>query len=413
MSNKPKKPMVKKKKRKTPWTRVVAMTIALLLALIMVVSAITGALSASAVTQAEIDRLKDKLATTQREKDNLKSQISSISGDVTAISKQISILDSQIDNARNEVETQQELIDQLGQMIQTKTIELQESELEQEEQYAQMLNRVRFMAENGSMSYLEILLSADSFSDFLNRYEIVKQVSIYEQNLFEELKEATDAVNAQKAELEQTQADEQQIKSEMENNERELEKQLAEKQSELGKLENQESEANKALADVIEQEDDLMDSIRQKAAELAAQKTYVGGTFMWPLPAANNVVTCKYGMRTHPVTGRYSMHTGVDLRATSGTKIYAANGGTVVTSGYSSVWGNYVVINHGGGYTTLYAHMTKRLVAKNEKVSRGDVIGYVGSTGYSTAPHLHFEIGKNGSSINPLTEFEGFRVIYS
>lgn len=133
---------------------------------------------------------------------------------------------------------------------------------------------------------------------------------------------------------------------------------------------------------------------------------------MWPLPAANNVVTCKYGMRTHPITGVYKLHTGVDLRATKGTNIYAANNGTVTTATYNKAYGNYVVIDHGGGVATLYAHMSKINVSRGQTVTQGTVIGLVGSTGYSTGPHLHFEVIRNGKYTNPIDEFKGFNVVY-
>ena len=191
----------------------------------------------------------------------------------------------------------------------------------------------------------------------------------------------------------------------------ELETQRAAKIKQQEAAQNARNAANKAYAEIIEKEDDLMEEYKKAAAQLAAQSTYVGGKFMWPLPAANNVVTCPYGMRKHPITGKYKLPTGVDLRCSTATKVYAANAGTVTTSGYSSAWGNYIIINHGGGYTTLYAHLSRRSVAKGDKVKQGDVIGQSGNTGYSTAPHLHFEINKDGSSYDPLTEFKGFNYV--
>ena len=289
--------------------------------------------------------------------------------DLSALEQQIALLDSQIEAQEDEIAAQEELLAQLEQLIADKTIELKDSEEQQARQYDRMKDRVRYMAEHDNTSYLSILLASESFSDFLNRWEIIKQISVRDEELFEELKLIRDKVSAEKAELEAAQAEAQETKAQMEANMAELETQLA------------------------------------------AQSTYVGGKFMWPLPAANNVVTCPYGMRKHPITGKYKLHTGVDLRCSTGTKVYAANAGTVTTSGYSSAWGNYIIINHGGGYTTLYAHLSRRNVAKGDKVKQGDVIGQSGNTGYSTAPHLHFEINKDGSSYDPLTEFKGFNYV--
>ncbi len=114
-------------------------------------------------------------------------------------------------------------------------------------------------------------------------------------------------------------------------------------------------------------------------------------------------MTCAYGYRIHPTQGYYSFHTGVDLGADYGTPIYAARGGVVTEAAYSSVYGYYVVINHGDGYSTLYGHMTNYCVSEGQGVAGGQTIGYVGSTGWSTGPHLHYTVYYNGSTVNPMS----------
>ena len=196
----------------------------------------------------------------------------------------------------------------------------------------------------------------------------------------------------------------------MEENKKSLEVTHSERTAQMKKIEAAEGEAKAQYLAIEAEEDKLSKEIKDAINELAKRKanaTYVGGNMMWPLPAANNVVT------SHPVTGVYKLHTGVDLRASKGTKIYAANSGTVTTAGYNTAYGYYVVINHGGGVATLYAHMSKMAVKKGQTVSQGTIIGYVGSTGYSTGPHLHFEIIKGGNYINPITMYPGFSVVYA
>lgn len=398
--------------RKMTRHRRIVSAVAILLAVLMVGSVLLSALPVFAITKSEVDALKSKVAEATAKKKELKNQLSSISGDISALEKQISLLDNQIEAQEDELAAQEELLAQLQVHIEEKTIELADSEAEQAAQYERMKERVRYMAENGSTSYLSILLASDSFADFLNRWEIVQQISVRDEKLFEELKSIRDKVATEKTELEAAQADAQATKAEMDANMAELETQRQAKVAAQKKAEDQKASVNKAYAEMIEKEEDLMEDYKKAAAQLAAQTTYVGGKFMWPLPAANNVITCKYGYRTHPVTGKYKLHTGIDLRASTGTKVYAANGGTVTTSGYSSAWGNYIIINHGGGYTTLYAHLSRRNVSKGAKVKQGDVIGLSGNTGYSTGPHLHFEINKNGSSYDPLTEFKGFNYVF-
>ncbi len=392
--------------------RRIVSVVAALLALMMIGSVLLSALPAFAVTKSEVDALKSKVAAATAKKKELKQQVSSLSSDLSALAKQITLLDSQIEAQEEEIEAQEELLEQLDTLIAEKAVQLEISENEQAEQYERMKERIRYMVEHDNTSYLSLLLSAESFADFLNRWEVIKQINLRDDQLFDELKDIRDKVAVEKAELEQTRAEAQEVKAQMDTNMAELESQRQAKVDKQKEVENQKNEANAAYAEMIEQEETLMEQYKKAAAELSAQSTYVGGTFMWPLPAANNVVTCPYGYRTHPVTGKYKLHTGVDLRATTGTKVYAANGGTVTTSGYSSAWGNYIIINHGGGYTTLYAHLSRRNVSKGATVKQGDVIGLSGNTGYSTGPHLHFEINKNGSSYDPLTEFKGFNYVF-
>lgn len=397
--------------RRTAGQKIIT-AVALVMAILMIAGFLASALNIFAVTKAQVDALKTKVAEAGKRKNELKNQLSGLTNDLSALQKQISLLDSQIEAQQDEIDAQEELLGELTQMIADKTIELEESERQQAEQYAQLRSRLRYMVEHGTTSSLSILLSSDSFSDFLNRYEIIRQISLRDENLFEQLKAIRDKVLTEKQELEDTKKDAEDTKLQMEANKAELEAQMEAKRKQMDSIQLAQKNVKDAYTAMIETEDELMAQYKKAAAEYAAQSTYVGGTFMWPLPAGNNVVTCKYGMRTHPITGKRKLHTGVDLRAATGTKVYAANKGTVTTSGYSSAWGNYIIISHGGGITTLYAHMSKRSVSKDDKVKQGDIIGYSGNTGYSTAPHLHFEISKNGSTYNPLNEFKDFKVTY-
>lgn len=397
--------------RRTAGQKIIT-AVALVMAILMIAGFLASALNIFAVTKAQVDALKNKVAEAGKRKNELKAQLSGLTNDLSALQKQISLLDSQIEAQQDEIDAQEELLTELTQMIADKTIELEESERQQAEQYAQLRSRLRYMVEHGTTSSLSILLSSDSFSDFLNRYEIIRQISLRDENLFEQLKAIRDKVLTEKQELEDTKKEAEDTKLQMEANKAELEAQMEAKRKQMESIQLAQKNVKDAYAAMIETEDELMAQYKKAAAEYAAQSTYVGGTFMWPLPAGNNVVTCKYGMRTHPITGKRKLHTGVDLRAATGTKVYAANKGTVTTSGYSSAWGNYIIISHGGGITTLYAHMSKRSVSKDDKVKQGDIIGYSGNTGYSTAPHLHFEISKNGSTYNPLNEFKDFKVTY-
>lgn len=394
-----------------------ASVIAGVLAFLMIASVLISALPArAAVTQSTVNALKDQLSGLTGKKKAAQKELSAIRSEKASILAEIEKLDAAVEAAEQELEVQESLIAELDELIDIKEIELADSEAKEIEQYEKLRSRVRFMYENGSMSYMSILLSSDDFSDFLTRYEIVSQISKYDKKLFEELKALKELIAEQKASLEADRTSAVEVKASMEENKAALQKTYNERSAQMKKIEAAEGEAAAQYLEIEAEEDKLSKDIKNAINALAKQQasaTYVGGNMMWPLPAANNVVTSKYGMRTHPVTGVYKLHTGIDLRASKGTKIYAANSGTVTTAGYNRAYGYYVVINHGGGVATLYAHMSKMAVSKGQKVSQGTIIGYVGSTGYSTGPHLHFEVIKNGDYVNPISMYPGFSVVYA
>ena len=373
-----------------------------------------GRLDSHAITQKEVDKLKNQLSSITAQRKELEKELSSLDKQQATMADQISVLDKKIAAAGEEIDLQLELITTLAQLIAVKEAELQQSEQRVDEQYELMRMRIRFMAERGSKSYLSILLSAESFSDFLTRMEVIRSIVRHDNSVFDAFRTACKEVSDNKAELELSYDEAEAQEKKLEENKKTLETEMAQREAKMSELIAKEAQAKKEYNSIAAEEDKLIADVRDAVNELAKQESsvYVGGKFQWPLPAVNNVVTCVYGMRTHPITGVYKLHTGVDLRAGSGTTIYAANKGKVITSTYNTAYGNYVVIDHGGGVATLYAHMTKRLVSVGDTVKQGQKIGTVGSTGYSTGPHLHFEIIKDGDYIDPVTQYAGFRIVH-
>ncbi len=373
-----------------------------------------GMLDSDAITQKEVDKLKNQLSSITAQRKELEKELSSLDKQQATMADQISVLDKKIAAAGEEIDLQLELITTLAQLIAVKEAELQQSEQRVDEQYELMRMRIRFMAERGSKSYLSILLSAESFSDFLTRMEVIRSIVRHDNSVFDSFRTACKEVSDNKAELELAYDEAEAQEKKLEENKKTLESEMAQREAKMTELIAKEAQAKKEYNSIAAEEDRLIADVRDAVNELAKQESsvYVGGKFQWPLPAVNNVVTCVYGMRTHPITGVYKLHTGVDLRAGSGTTIYAANKGKVITSTYNTAYGNYVVIDHGGGVATLYAHMTKRLVNVGDTVKQGQKTGTVGSTGYSTGPHLHFEIIKDGDYIDPVTQYAGFRIVH-
>lgn len=408
---------MKRAKKKTI-TRVAAGAIAGLLAGLMLFGLVADLffrVSASAASQSDVDALKEKLEDQAAEKEKLQDELDSIDTEKATVKEQIEALDAQINSTEEQIGLQNDLIDSLEEMIAQKEEELAEAQKKEEEQYEKFKTRVRVMYEQGETSYLEVLLSADDLSDFLSKYEIVSQIAEYDKNLFEELKALKEEIAQTKSELEEDRQQAENARKELEVSKSELDTQLANRSQAMKDLESAAEEVKASFAEIEAEEDainaqidkivkEMEEEAERKRQEQAAQgggSTSTGtaqvGDYTYPLPSGYRYVTSKFGYRNHPVTGVYKLHTGVDISAPNGTAIYAAQSGTVIIAGYSSAWGNYVVINHGGGVTTLYAHMSKILTTKGAAVSAGTQIGKVGSTGYSTGNHLHFEVRLNGS----------------
>ena len=212
-----------------------------------------------------------------------------------------------------------------------------------------------------------------------------------------------------KAALESDKQAEVEARQELQQTKSQLDSQLSQREQSMAELQAASEEVAASYAEIEKEEQSIQAEIDRMAKELAEQEAarqqqnngggtvQVSGGYTYPLPSGYRNVTSRFAMREHPVTGVYKQHTGVDVSAPRGTTIMAAKSGTVIIAGRSTAYGNYVVINHGGGLTTLYAHMSKITTTKGATVSAGDKIGEVGSTGYSTGNHLHFEVRVNGA----------------
>lgn len=253
-----------------------------------------------------------------------------------------------------------------------------------------------------------MLLNSKSFSDLLERYAVVKQIVKYDSNRLDELRAIAEQIAAIKEELESEKATLVSLKADETAEKNTLESKRAESQAIIDSLQSDKSSLEKALADQEAAEAAARAEIKRLAEQQAAAARSSGSTSVpskysgTMIAPASGPVTSPYYMRVHPVTGKLRQHTGIDYGAPYGSDIVAAASGTVLVAGYNSGgYGNYVVINHGGGITTLYAHASRLCVSAGQSVSQGQVIAKVGSTGMSTGPHLHFEVLVNGAHTNP------------
>jgi len=372
--------------------------LAFVVAIVMIVL-IASAIIINFVYAKTESQLKQEQTNLSNSKASINSEINSLKGkkdtamaEKAALDVQVVELESQIGDLNDKITDYQGKIDDVQ-------IYLDQATQAADDQYDAYKTRIRVMYENGSMGYLDILFSATSISDLFERIDIVKQIAEYDSNMTDKLRAKQEEIQGKKDELVNLQNGLLDSKSVLDTKKAGLDSKMAERDAMIKKIEGSVSDLEKQLKTIEAQEA----SVRAQLSNLSGSSTpYSGGSMTWPCPSCHTI-TSYYGWRLHPVLKYEKLHTGIDIGAGNGAKIIAAKGGTVVTATYNSAYGNYVVINHGGGVCTLYAHQSSMAVSAGQTVQEGATVGYVGSTGYSTGPHLHFEVIINGATTNPLS----------
>lgn len=359
-----------------------------------------------AYTQNDVDELEDKLGQLDGKKDEIEGDLATIDGKKQTQMEQKIQLENEIDTLRIEISDVNTQIENLLIQIAEKEEESVALQQDYEAQYALYRKRVKATYEEGNVSYLNVLLAADSFSDMLTRLDFVGMMIEKDNKTMDTLTAQKQAVEDKKLQIEQNKQEQEQLKASLQEKKSSLDGKAAQCDEILAQINADEDSLKAAYEEAEQYEKEVEAEIKRVLKEIAKQNTvYVGGDYIWPLPSSYTRISSHFGYRYHPILHYYKLHTGTDFGAPTGVSIYAANSGTVITSKKSTAYGNYVMINHGGGHVTLYAHMSKRLVSEGDVVSQGDTIGLVGSTGYSTNPHLHFEIRVNGDYKDPMTYY--------
>ncbi len=384
------------------WRSFVALALVVMLLLGMLTTIVfsikTYGASSVSDMQSELDDIIAK-------KEKLEKELNSIADKKDQVLEQKALVDQQINELNAEAEILDGIVDGLSDELDISKEKLEEAEGSLDENIAHAKQRIRAMYELGDTSYISIILSSESLHDFITRVELVKQMAEYDRKVINELKETKETIERETKAIEDKKKAQEKALNSLESNVSSLEKKQSQSDSLLESFNKKTKENIKAIEAAEAAEAELQAEIRA-ALNSSSNEEFVGGTYLWPVSGYHSI-TDKFGMRKHPITGVYKMHTGVDI-AGGGIRnkpILAANSGTVLKAGWHTAYGNYVVIDHGGGCSTLYGHASSLNVKKGQKVSRGDVIAYVGSTGYSTGPHLHFEIYENGEYKNPLSFF--------
>ena len=379
--------------------------------------------ASSSEIKKQLDALKDDKAAIDAKISELESQLDQTVDEMEAIVGQKNLIDQEIFLLHEQIANTNAQIAAYGVLIADKQEELAEAQAHQRELSDKNRERIRAMEEDGALSYWSVLFKANSFSDLLDRINMIEEIAAADQRRLEDMKEAARLVAEAKASLEGEAEALELVKEDLAKSQETLETKRIEADELLVKLVAKGQEFEEQIEDSEALQDELMKEIANKEDQYDKAKyqewlatsvpTFVGGSgsagtgstvggVTWLVPISYTRMTSPFGMREHPVYGGYRMHNGVDLAAPQGTPIYATRSGVVTASAYQAGGaGYYVSISHGDGYSSIYMHMTHYIVYAGNYVNAGQVIGYCGSTGGSTGPHLHFGISYNGTYVNP------------
>lgn len=394
---------MKNKQGKGRWLRAAA----LVLAAVCLLSASMA--PALAVTQAEIDALKGDAKDLKGQKKEIQAKLNALAADKSSAMERKDLLDQQIANTSAQITNVEAQISKYAQLIGEKEVELKDAEEQEAAQYELFCQRVRAMEKRGSVSYWSVLFKAESFTDLLSRVDFINEIMASDQRVIDDLQTLQQQISDTKADLEESKTQQEAAKTELVSKKKELDAQRVAANKVIQELTATENATEAVLADMEAEEDAIQAEIQRLSRELAAQQAASGqkpqsnpGGYIWPVNS--RYITSTMGGRTSPGGIGSTNHKGTDIgRVGYTSQVYASKAGTVIKATYSRSYGNYVVISHGGGNTTLYAHMSSLKTTAGAYVNQGDVIGITGSTGNSTGPHLHFEITENGSRVNPLS----------
>ncbi|MBR5809130.1 MAG: peptidoglycan DD-metalloendopeptidase family protein [Clostridia bacterium] len=370
--------------------------IAMLLALMTLVSS-TGAYAAKSVNQ-----LKEELSQNQKNAEKTQKEIKAKQAEQNEHKKKKNAIDLEIASLQGDIDTIQNVIDEKDAEIEAKNAEIEVLDESLKKTDKQLKKRMKIMYESGTTSYLEMIFSAKGLSDLFTRLSIIESIVKHDNKIIEDYQMQIDQIAAAKEIIETEKNEQVEAREILEGKRGQIKAKQAEQQKLIDAL-------SKDINELKKQEAEMEAAERQIQAQINAalgksdQKglTYTGnGKFILPL-ASYTRISSPFGYRIHPITGTRKLHSGIDYAAPAGTAIYAAEDGVVLTSGWINGYGYTITINHGSGYVTLYAHCSSLIAKAGQKVTKGQTIARVGSTGNSTGNHLHFEVKVNGSAQDP------------
>lgn len=367
----------------------------IIIIMVLILSAFPIHSSASNISELE---QKQNEINTQIEQKN--EELTDIQNEISSVMQEIQNLTEEIESYEKEIQNLNSQTEELKGSIEELEKELIVSQTKYEKQKKTLEDRLVILYEAGETNYLDVLLNSKSLSDFLSSYYYISEIVKHDKELLEDLENDKNKIELSKKTLDEQREKLKSIKNSKERTAIVLEntkilqnnykKQLTEEEKTLqAEIETYESQVKEIEAEILLITTANLDS------------DYTGGIMEWPVPGYTRI-TSEFGMRLHPTLHVYKLHTGIDIGAPMRANFIAVSDGVVIKAGYNSAYGNMVIIDHGGGISTLYAHGDEILVTVGQTVKRGEVILKVGSTGYSTGPHAHFEVRVNGEYVQPL-----------
>jgi len=336
-----------------------------------------------------------------RQQQNAENKLSNLTVKAEQMEKQIQQLTQQVAAAELDLQRKEKAYAEAQERVRIIQAEIAEKQQELDNRQETLRKRVKAVYEDGQVNYLEVLFQSTDISDFLSRLEYLGYLVENDQNILADIRVQKAELDEKEVELVAKMEEAAKLKKEAELAKANLE--AAKSQKEIALLENKKDQ--EALLIQIEKLEKDSKELEAKIRELQKKNSGINGSVsVWPTPGYQ-YITSTFGYRIHPITKKKALHTGVDIGAPHGAKIISAGAGIVIYSGWYGAYGNAVIIDHGNGISTLYGHMSSRAVSTDQAVVPGQVIGYVGSTGWSTGPHLHFEVRKDGVPVDPMTYF--------